>query len=200
MGGKVQRTPEAKLTAMQKLKAKHFYSVYAEEHLEQCALMDWARLYSEKTNKDPLTMALQRLFAIPNGGYRVLTTAQKLKAEGVRSGVSDLFMAWPIAIGKVDYKDLRNFYSGLWIEMKGRGKYTHLTPTQLQWMKKMEDDYACCVAYGWEEARDYIVEYVLGQWPGHELRSSRPLQIARVNDLRYGAKGKRDETDQPSDG
>lgn len=47
------------------------------------------------------------LFAIPNGGQRNKVVAGKLKAEGVRSGVADLFLALPAG-------DCH----GLYIEMK----------------------------------------------------------------------------------
>lgn len=33
-------------------------------------------------------------FAVPNGGFRKLRTAQKLKAEGVRPGVADIIIIW----------------------------------------------------------------------------------------------------------
>ena len=38
---------------------------------------------------------LALIFAIPNGGKRHIGTARKLKAEGVRSGVPDIFLACP---------------------------------------------------------------------------------------------------------
>lgn len=47
------------------------------------------------------------LFAIPNGGFRNLYTAIRLKREGVVSGVPDLFLS--IA---------RNGWNGFYIEMK----------------------------------------------------------------------------------
>jgi len=128
-----------------------------------------------------------------------MTTAVQLKAEGVRAGVSDLFLAYPIATGKVVMSDFRNFYSGLWIEMKGRGKYVHLTPTQFAWLTKMKSDYACCVAYGWEEARNYILEYVEGKWKDHEIRSSRPLKAGEEDGEsteRASSRGTGEETRQ----
>lgn len=54
------------------------------------------------------------LFAIPNGGKRNKAVAAKLKREGVRSGVPDLFLACP-----------SSNMAGLFIEMKvGKNKPT----------------------------------------------------------------------------
>src|SRR5574341_360509 len=47
------------------------------------------------------------LFAIPNGGARDVITGALLKAEGVRRGVVDLFLACPVGP-----------YRGLFLEMK----------------------------------------------------------------------------------
>ncbi len=46
-------------------------------------------------------------FSVPNGGLRKLTTAQILKAEGAKAGVSDLILMIP-----------NPYYHGLCIEMK----------------------------------------------------------------------------------
>ena len=62
------------------------------EHEEQRELVKWFRQ----------TFGDVRIFAIPNGGARSITTATRLKVEGVSSGVPDLYVpAWR-----------------LWIEMK----------------------------------------------------------------------------------
>ena len=62
------------------------------EHEEQRELVKWFRQ----------TFDGVRIFAIPNGGARSITTAAKLKVEGVSAGVPDLYVpAWK-----------------LWIEMK----------------------------------------------------------------------------------
>ena len=47
------------------------------------------------------------LFSIPNEGKRSKANSWRMKAEGMRAGVSDLFLAIP-----------RSVYNGLWIEMK----------------------------------------------------------------------------------
>ena len=62
------------------------------EHEEQRELVKWFRQSFDGV----------RIFAIPNGGARTITTAAKLKVEGVSAGVPDLYVpAWK-----------------LWIEMK----------------------------------------------------------------------------------
>ena len=61
------------------------------EHEEQCALFEWADCWF------PMVSAL--LFAIPMGGHRHIAVAAKLKAEGVKAGVPDIFFALP----KVDH-------------------------------------------------------------------------------------------------
>lgn len=71
------------------------------EHEEQVMLFRWAQLQSSKY--PPFAL----MFAIPNGGKRNAKTAVDLKYEGVKSGVSDIFL--PCACGG---------YHGLFVEMK----------------------------------------------------------------------------------
>lgn len=52
------------------------------EHMEQMGFVIWFR------QKFPEIL----IFAIPNGEYRAMTTAKKLRAEGVVPGVPDLFI------------------------------------------------------------------------------------------------------------
>ena len=78
------------------------------EHDEQAALFQWAELMAAQIPE------LRLMFAIPNGGHRHIGVARKLKAEGVKPGVPDIFL--PVA---------RNKFHGLFIEMKfGRGRLT----------------------------------------------------------------------------
>ena len=58
-----------------------------------------------------------RIFHIPNGGRRSISVAKKLKAEGVKAGVPDLYIPeWH-----------------LWIEMK-RVSGGRLSPEQVEWI------------------------------------------------------------------
>lgn len=74
------------------------------EHAIQTALMCWV---SKQLDKWP---ELRWLHSIPNGGDRNMAVAGRLKAEGVKSGVSDLFL--PVS---------RHGHHGLYIEMKKPG-------------------------------------------------------------------------------
>jgi hypothetical protein len=100
------------------------------EHEEQRELVRWFRQSWPNV----------RIFAIPNGGARSKATAARLKAEGVSSGVPDLFVpAWR-----------------LWVEMK-RTKGGSLSPEQKDWIKYLESVGFCCiVGKGAEDAKRQI--------------------------------------------
>ena len=112
------------------------------EHDEQCAVIQWAQLHERKYP------ALSRLHAIPNGGKRNIVVAKKLKAEGVKAGVSDLCMTVP-----------RGEYHGLYIEMKAIGG--RLSDAQSEWINRSkENDYAAFVCYGAKEAIEILEWYL----------------------------------------
>ncbi len=113
------------------------------EHCEQVAIFEWANLNMETYPQ------LKNLFAIPNGGQRSGVTGAMLKAEGVRAGVPDLCLAYPVAI-----------YSGLFIELKRRdgGK---VSPAQADWINRLnQNGYLAIVAYGAKEAVNEIIKYL----------------------------------------
>ena len=112
------------------------------EFIEQKSLFQWAFYNS---NKYP---ELKLLFCVPNGGLREKSTAIRLKYEGVKSGVFDIF--WPVA---------RHGYHGMCIEMKyGKNK---LTEQQEWWQEQLTTQgYKTAVCYSWTEAKDEILEYL----------------------------------------
>lgn len=112
------------------------------EHQEQVALINWSK-YFENTCPE-----LGLLFHIPNGGLRNKAVAIKLKKEGVRSGVPDLFL--PKA---------NDSFHGLFIEMKIKPNRT--TQNQERWLRKLsERGYLCLVCYSWREAAKEICAYL----------------------------------------
>lgn len=118
------------------------------EHAHQVALIERARAYEH------VWPALKTLIAIPNGGHRHKVTAAKLKAEGVRAGVSDLGLFAP-----------RGQFHGIWLELKAPSRAREgvcaLTEAQLDWLAQMtEAGYAVALAFGcdagWEAVRYYL--------------------------------------------
>ena len=97
---------------------------------------------------------LKWLLAVPNGGKRGGTRSQaqreggKLKLEGVKAGVSDLFL--PI---------VRGGYSGLWIEMKAlKGRESAV---QAVFRRDMEaNGYRAVVCHGYWSAVGAIWAYL----------------------------------------
>ena len=116
------------------------------EHDMQVSLFKWASLAGKADSR------LAMLFAIPNGGHRDARTAARLRAEGVKRGVPDVFLAVPV--GK---------YHGLWLELKA-GKNTPSEDQNL-WLASLEfQGYACRVVYDdWSKASDIIAAYLAGK-------------------------------------
>ena len=120
------------------------------ESEHQILVMQWAKLSEGKYPE------LELLHHIPNGGQRSITTATRLKKEGVKAGVPDLFL--PVA---------RGGYHGLYIEMKKEGG--RLSNNQKYWIKKLkEQDYNVEVCLGFEEAKNELSKYI--EWPKGKMQ------------------------------
>lgn len=105
------------------------------EHEHQVAFFKWLGYAYPKVTA----------FAIPNGGQRHKAVAVKLKAEGVKAGVPDIF----IADGK----------PGLFIELKaGNGIVSEKQKEMIY--NLISSGYRCSICYGWEEAK-YATEMYL---------------------------------------
>ncbi len=165
------------------------------EHSQQRALFAWANMavqrgfaaawddaaYTVKgvaASYDPTNgvAVLARLHAIPNGGYRDAITAGKLKAEGVKRGVPDVFLPLPMKAtdhGEDQWNDI--MYCGLYVEMKRPqtmkpGKRKALIVDQIagstsddqdEWITYLRQaGYAVCVVFSWREAAQQIESYV----------------------------------------
>lgn len=112
------------------------------EHQEQAALFDWA------ARMTPRIPELALLFAIPNGGDRHPAVAAKLKAEGVRAGVLDIFL--PVA---------RRLWHGFWLEMKAPGG--RMSDEQMEWSEALKaQGYAVDMSYSWQEAAAKLLAYL----------------------------------------
>lgn len=115
------------------------------EHQEQVQLF---RHIEEVSAIIPGLKVLEWLFAIPNGGKRPKGEAGRMKAEGAKSGVPDLFLPIP-----------RGEHHGLFIEMKVEGRKP--TKNQERWIDRLrENGYQVEICYSWQEAWNRIMEYV----------------------------------------
>ena len=102
------------------------------EHQEQVRFVTWLETKYPK----------HKVFAVPNGGKRNRIAAMKLKAEGVRPGVPDLFIP-----------SLK-----LFIEMK-KPSGGRVSPNQKIWLDYLsESGYSAEVANGFEEAKKIVVK------------------------------------------
>ncbi len=121
------------------------------EHQHQVALIDWARRMRLPAGSDiePGAMVADYLLAIPNGGKRSSPReGARLKAEGVKPGVSDLLL--PLR---------RGGFAGLWLEMKAPGN----KPTKLQreWLDRMTAaGYRAEWRDNWTAAAALIADYI----------------------------------------
>ncbi len=131
---------------------------------EQKALFAWARVaywlgfayandernYGKAVTlpNRPLIPALQWLHSIPNGGLRDIRTAARMKAEGLKPGIADIFLPWPI-----------EGMHGLYIELKkSNGKSSD---DQLAFQTYcLSVGYLHTFAFGWRQGANLIESYL----------------------------------------
>lgn len=113
------------------------------EAQEQKALFEW-RDYNIKRYP-----ALELLHAIPNGGSRNPIEGRHLKEQGVMAGIPDICLPVP-----------SHHHTALYIELKRR-KGGRVSDAQKKVMFKLKKyGNMAVVCYGWEEARDTILNYL----------------------------------------
>lgn len=105
---------------------------------------------------DKQVKVLKWLHAIPNGGYRDPVTAARMKAEGVKAGVPDVFL--PVA--RYDFTDGSLECHGLYIEMK-KPKGGRLSADQIEFQAFCkEQKFAYIMCKTWREAAETIKTYL----------------------------------------
>jgi len=109
---------------------------------EQAAVFEWAAFIPE----------LKWLHAIPNGGNRAPREAARLKRQGVKKGVSDLFL--PLPAGE---------YHGCYIEMKRSPKQgrARASSDQMEFIADVRKaGYFATVCFGADQAIDELKRYI----------------------------------------
>lgn len=138
--GRVDKT-KTRMTAEEYLDATPAPS----EAVEQTRLFQWAAgCYGTWPD-------LELMHHIPNGGSRHPAEAAKLKAQGVKAGVPDIFLPVP-----------RCGCHGLYIELK-REKGGRVSHEQAKWMEMLiQQGYMAAVCHGWFQASQVIERYMKG--------------------------------------
>lgn len=125
------------------------------EHSIQSAFFEWVHLHEERYP------VLKLVFAIPNGGQRNVIVASKMKREGVRRGVLDVFVATPDAYNKNGLSS----WHGLFIEFKTPQAFRKaghgLSSYQFEFMQQvMAQGYNVQVMDRWEWAVRFLCAYL----------------------------------------
>lgn len=117
------------------------------EHDIQKAFFNVCRFHAEIHND----WRWGNVFATPNQAARSFAVAQRMRAEGMRAGVPDVFVAVPCG-----------GYAGLWIEFK-RLKAKQTVP-QLQWFRDLRRaGYLCEVCFTAREGTELVFNYFSGK-------------------------------------
>jgi hypothetical protein len=117
---------------------------------------------------------------VPNGtqlagsGKRRAIYMANLKAQGLKPGVSDIVIAYPVdTIGRLPTGG-GEFWHGAYIELKRvreaykgpAGVRRAVRPEQLEWLQLMDSvGYWADVAYGREEFKAKVLSYLRGESP-----------------------------------
>ena len=117
------------------------YAKSGTEHAHQVALFMWMSQHLEIYPK------LKWAYATPNGGERNPIVASRLKAEGVKAGVSDILLPFR-----------SKGYSGFYIEMKKPGGKESADQKKFGDFVTSESFLYKCFDH-WEKARDAILWY-----------------------------------------
>lgn len=95
---------------------------------------------------------LDDLFAVPNGGLRHIATATALRAEGVKPGVADVCLPYPIG-----------GFHGAYIELKKAGG--SVKPDQWGWLlRRHESGYFVRIANCPAVAATLLYDYCAGKF------------------------------------
>lgn len=169
------------------------YAETGNEFSDQVALFQWCNVAAKfglRAAADPLSYTkrghaltvmaqgkadavyeLSWLYAVKNAGHGDAIRGARSAAEGVKPGVPDLCLpvSRPKASAFAGPSNCR--FHGLYIELK-RGKQAGrkdgvVGPEQIKWCEFLKaNGYAVAVCYGWEAARDVLLQYLNGGFGG----------------------------------
>jgi hypothetical protein len=131
--------------------------IEATESQIQCTIVDWANNTNYLNNRKIGDF----LIKITNEGKRSIFQGRKMKREGLKKGVSDLFLAIPLVdINSFSPSGIIYTISGLWIEVKT--KIGKVTKEQDQWGSDMKImGYSFEIVRGVDEGIQAIKDYLV---------------------------------------
>lgn len=135
-----QKKPQDYLSGNNKIKVP-------TELQEQIALFQWASYHP---------ILKDYLFSIPNGGSRHILEAMNLKASGVKSGIPDIFLAYPLRCQD------GHIFHGYFGELKRRDKkLSRISINQATYIKRLSGvGYRVDTWWGWEDAKECLLNYL----------------------------------------
>lgn len=118
------------------------------EQADQIALFQWATIRASARPE------LSLLFAVPNfARVKSARDGARRKAEGMKPGVPDMFLAVP-----------RGGFHGLFVELKSQAGRNRVSTEQRWWLAQLQEQgYRAEVCHGFEEARRVIERYLDGR-------------------------------------
>ena len=119
----------------------------ATEREDQIALVEWASYH---------TILKRYMFHIPNEGKRHPIVGHNLVRMGLKKGVADFFLAYPSSPTGLRG---RLFY-GLFLELKRRKLFKVSKEQQIFLDDMFAQGYAAHIAYGFDEGREIILNYL----------------------------------------
>jgi hypothetical protein len=133
---------------------KPYYQRRDEHHKFQVALIEHLKLHEH------LYPELKLIHANPMGEERPKAAGARVKAQGGKKGIPDLFL--PVA-KRINECNVWCFFHGLFIEIKADPR-DKLSKDQLWWKERLEEQgYCYYVATNLQDTLRYIVEYLGGE-------------------------------------
>lgn len=115
-----------------------------ESQIQQAVIRWWALQHRALGFPDERV-----LMAFPMQGMRTARNGARMKAEGMRKGLPDMFLAVPI----------RGLWAGLWIELKRPGG--RVSPEQSDFLDVLRaQEYFACVCFGFDDCTQSITRYL----------------------------------------
>lgn len=135
------------------------YTKESTENQEQRALVKWIRMRSDISDY---------VLKMNNEGKRTKAQGWNLTMLGMCRGASDLFLAYPA-----------HGLHGCWIECKRNRKYSPCEQRSETWLYQLQfqdimryKGYAAFIAYGWEDGKKKIEQYLAGTLPDEYTTSA----------------------------